>query len=139
MEQEQNRRFLKEIKTQNQNYILELRVKSHTNFENYLDSLSDFHVRKAVSRFRISAHRFPIERGRFHNIPRKQRLCPICKTNEVGDEFHYFYKCHHPRLKIERKTFLEKLASINQAFSLFDEKNLFYYILSMNDITTIKC
>lgn len=39
--------------------------------------------------FRTSNAKLPIERGRWYDIPRENRLCTICNCIEIGDEFHY--------------------------------------------------
>ena len=59
-----------------------------------------------MTRFRISAHRLPIETGRYVNIEHNLRLCPICNLHEVGDGYHYFLRCNNKKLrKTTRKFF----------------------------------
>ena len=36
-----------------------------------------------------------IETDRWHNIDQDDRKCNVCQLNEVGDEFHYLFKCQH--------------------------------------------
>ena len=43
--------------------------------ENYLRLLKNFEQRRSLTRFRISAHRLNIERGRYQGIPRQERYC----------------------------------------------------------------
>jgi hypothetical protein len=31
--------------------------------------------------------------GRWKNIARENRICPLCNNGEIGDEFHYLFKC----------------------------------------------
>ena len=38
-------------------------------------------------------HRLPIEFGRFVNINRANRKCSLCNSGELGDEFHFIFKC----------------------------------------------
>ena len=38
-------------------------------------------------------HYMPIVAGRYSNIPIDDRICKICQTNEIGDEFHYLFNC----------------------------------------------
>ena len=40
-------------------------------------------------------HKLPIEVGSYSNIPRNQRLCELCTLQEIGDKFHYLFKCTH--------------------------------------------
>ena len=35
----------------------------------------------------------PIVAGRYLNTPVDERLCTICQMNEIGDEFHYLFRC----------------------------------------------
>ena len=32
-----------------------------------------------------------IESGRYHQIPRENRLCPSCRSNEIEDEIHFLF------------------------------------------------
>ena len=55
-----------------------------------------------LSKFRCVSHRLPVECGRFLNIDRSERLCELCNSNEIGDEFHYIFNCeffNNERLK----------------------------------------
>jgi hypothetical protein len=36
----------------------------------------------------ISAHSLEIEKGRYYNIPRENRVCLSCKAGKVEDELH---------------------------------------------------
>ena len=61
-----------------------------TNFglENYLKILSNFELRRSITKFRISAHKLMIEQGRYIGIPSQNRICSKCSLNEVEDEIH---------------------------------------------------
>ena len=74
-----------------------------------------------MTRFRISAHRLPIETGRYVNIEHNLRLCPICNlhVHEVGDEYHYFLRCNNKKLEKLRENFLNELLQINCKFDQF--------------------
>ena len=37
--------------------------------------------------------KFPIERGRWGNIPKEERIFRFCGTG-LGDEYHYFCECN---------------------------------------------
>lgn len=71
------------------NYSL---FKANFHFESYLDRLPTCY-RIALTKFRTSNHRLPIERGRYANLPKHERLCTICDLNRVGDEFHFLLEC----------------------------------------------
>ena len=46
-----------------------------------------------LCKFRASNHRLPIVAGRFDNIPRNERVCDLCDSEEQADEYHYLFKC----------------------------------------------
>ena len=48
----------------------------------------------------------PIVNGRYSNIPVDERICNICQTNEIGDEFHYLFKCNY--FYEDRKKYIKK-------------------------------
>ena len=60
----------------------------------------------ALIRFRTSNHRLPIEVGRYHNIERKDRVCTLCSSNDIGDEYHYLVIC--PYFYANRLQFIPK-------------------------------
>ena len=53
----------------------------------------------------ISAHPLMIERGRHLNIPRTERYCLLCKSNQIEDEKHFSYIVKNSILK---ETYLMK-------------------------------
>ena len=101
-------------------------------FEKYLDMLNK-DKRKIISRFRLSAHSLPIERLRYKNTTREERICKICNLNEIGDENHYLLKCENKNIKRSRTEFKIKIQTINPQFEYFDMENCVNYCISMND------
>ena len=65
--------------------------------EPYLDECLGFSRRYRTTQFRISAHDLQIERGRYLNLPRDERVCTWCKTtlglNIIEDETHTLFDC----------------------------------------------
>ena len=43
-------------------------------------------------KLRIGNHKLLIETGRYQ-IPRDNRLCPTCKSNQIEDEIHLLFHC----------------------------------------------
>ena len=74
--------------------------KNELKFESYLNVLSKKDS-KTFCRFRTCNHSLPIEKGRWINISRENRICTKCNRREVGDEFHYILNCSY--LRTERK------------------------------------
>lgn len=77
--------------------------KTELKFEMYLLQLPPplCHI---VTKFRCRNHKLPIEIGCHNNIDRNLRLCNRCDLGEIGDEYHYLFKCRS--LSVERKTYL---------------------------------
>jgi hypothetical protein len=66
--------------------------------------------RSTLYKFRISAHSLEIEKGRYYDIPRENRVCLSCKAGKVEDELHHFLDC--PSYAHLRQDFFEKIKSI---------------------------
>ena len=79
-------------KLQNSPKALNYRLyKEKLEFEPYLNILTD---KDAITfcKFRTCNHHLPIEKGRWQNIPREHRTCPLCQKQDLGDEFHLHVK-----------------------------------------------
>ena len=65
------------------------------NLEPYLDIITNKRFKIALSRFRLSSHNLEIERGRYHNIDRENRICKFCnlKAIEMNTIFYWFVPC----------------------------------------------
>ena len=95
--------------------------KTNHNFENYLSVLPT-DLRISYSKFRCINHKLPIERGRFCGIARDDRICSLCNSANLGDEYHYLFECDF--LKAERTKFIPqeiyKKHNIQKYFELFN-------------------
>ena len=65
-------------------------------FENYLIDLPEL-LKYIVCKFRTVNHKLPIEAGRYTRIPRNERVCKMCNSGQLEDEFHVCLEC--PALK----------------------------------------
>jgi len=54
-----------------------LSIKTRFSLSDYLTKSIYPSCRIALSKIRLSDHKFPIEVGRYENIPREYRLCPF--------------------------------------------------------------
>jgi hypothetical protein len=72
----------------------------------YIDICKLKSDRSLLSKFRLSAHSLAIEKCRYSNIERQNRVCLSCDT-EVENEYHFFSTC--PHYISLRKTFLQKV------------------------------
>ena len=75
---------------------------------------------------------FPIERGRYENIARENRICKLCNTG-IGDEEHYFMICSHPLFTEIRSKFKSELYNVNRNISLLPDNCMFKYLVSCKD------
>ena len=61
--------------------------------EEYLSRVKNPKQRRNLTKFRISNHKLLVQYGRYQNIPHEQRLCTLCYSNEVEDEYHFTLTC----------------------------------------------
>ena len=59
----------------------------------YLDLTRKLNNRKELVKLRIGNHKLLIETGRYDQIPRDNRLCPTCKSNQIEYEIHLLFQC----------------------------------------------
>ena len=71
-------------------------------------------------KFKLSDHKLIIELGRYQtdHISRENRLCPLCKSNQVENEIHFLLDCS--KHSLQRRTFLNR---INELISNFERKS----------------
>ena len=62
-------------------------------FEKFYNTL-DGKVLQSIINIRFGNNHLPIEKGRWSGIERSERKCKMCFLNEVGDEFHYLFRCN---------------------------------------------
>ena len=55
-------------------------------------------------RFRTTNNSLPVNKLRYDNIDRAERICTKCNLNDIGDEFHYLFIC--PSFKRQRSELL---------------------------------
>ena len=72
-------------------------------YEKYLEVL-DSKERNVLCRFRCSGHNLMIEKGRHLKIERSLRLCQLCNSNVIEDEYHFLLVCPFYR-DLRRKYF----------------------------------
>ena len=77
--------------------------KSQHELENFFYNLSDKNI-KAFVNYRMCNNCLPVETGRWIGLERNLRKCNLCNTDDIGDEFHYMFKC--PFFSSERRKYL---------------------------------
>ena len=75
-------------------------IKESFCYESYLDNMHNGSIRNAITRIRLSSHRYRIETGRWGNnrVQRDERVCEVC--NVIESEYHVLMIC--PRFINER-------------------------------------
>ena len=67
----------------------------------YVDSISYRSDRSVLAKMRISAHNLTVEKGRYTDIPRHDRICKVCNTGSIENEQHFLLEC--PAYKLLRE------------------------------------
>ena len=57
--------------------------------------VKDKKFRVALTRFRTSSHELFIEKGRYTNLPRHERICNNCSSSQIENEYHFLLTCPH--------------------------------------------
>ena len=100
-----------------------LSLKTSWNTEHYLSVLESKKT-KTLIKFRTANHKFPVETGRYRQIPLIERKCPFC-VNMVGDEYHYLLECS--KFENIRNKYIDKKyhvrPSMHKYVSLIQSKN----------------
>ena len=60
---------------------------------------------KNLDKFRCRSHHLPVNNGRFIEVTQADLKCTLCKSFEVGDEYHYLCVCV-PTLMLSGQSFL---------------------------------
>ena len=110
------------------------KMRTYTSFkrhfvpEDYLSLKQECH-RKALTRFRISAHTLAIERGRYTTpkTPVEQRICRHC-PDRVEDEMHFLTECG--KFINKREILFGEITKRCHNFTHLNNKERFEYMLS---------
>ena len=83
----------------------------------------------ALCKFKCHSHKLPIATGRFVGLSVDDRICPLCNTNDVGDEYHYLYKCNYfkePRAKFLKRHYYTNpnMEKTEQLFNTSNKKEM---------------
>ena len=67
-------------------------IKKSYCIESYLE-LKNVNQKKNISKLSTSSHNLMIEKGRYLNLNREERLCPFCLNKIIEDEIHFLFTC----------------------------------------------
>ena len=103
----------------------------------YVDLLNCRSDRSTLTKLRLSAHKLNIEKGRYANIPRQNRVCNICSTASVENKIHFLLE--FSAYSRERGAFFlksNKRYNKNYFNSNFKSQNVFqlYYLFNSKNL-----
>ena len=75
-------------------------------FQNCQERVTNVEHRRTFTRLKLGVNCLFLEKGRYENLERNDRSCPLCKEG-IEDLEHFILRC--PRLADKRKCFLEHL------------------------------
>ena len=87
------------------------------------------------TKFRISAHKLEIERGRYIGLQTEDRICKLCRNN-IEDEVHFLLECQ--ALQTERQEVIDYLNETNKNFKNLDNCSKLVWLMSCEDNKIIK-
>jgi hypothetical protein len=103
------------------------KLKNVYKYEAYLNYIQ---CSKYITKFRLSDHYLPIERGRYHRpkLPRDLRICPFCKSC-ICDEIHAFFECQHHDIKTIQSTYMKTIYDISHQIEYLSHSDKLLYFL----------
>ena len=72
-----------------------IKFKDALNPVNYPMSIINRHKRALTAQLRMRILSIKIETGRFRNMPLDERICELCRINEIEDEEHFCVNVNH--------------------------------------------
>ena len=122
------------------------KLKNGFQMESYLQQIRQFKYRKAISMFRLSAHRLEIETGRWvkgcdgkNIISRDERICTLCVEKDVkipGDEEHAIMAC--PSFESDRNNLIDYLCKKYPNFSTLSNFDKMFFMLTCEGEAILK-
>ena len=111
-------------------------IKTKNSFEKYFD-IENINIRKAISKIRISSHKFPIETGRYEKRDKNNRICPLC-CNGIGDEHNYICECENQVIKNTRDEYMKIIYKKSPQIVKLSSFDKFKYMFICKDDTLMK-
>ena len=111
--------------------------KSEFENEQYLNVIDIPKIRFSLTRFRIGAHKLPVETGRYKGLVREERVCPHCNTG-LGDELHYLFVCDNPIILDLRLTCFNDIGIIDPSFLTLQKKEKLLYLMQCSNPCVIR-
>ena len=134
MQENYKKLFFKKLNslTENNKLFIYSKIKKKYETEPYLLKENNFEIRKKFTKLRVSDHILEIERGRYKNIKREERLCQHCCLNKIDDEEHFLFTCI--KNKDLRLQFLQKVRNTYSDIDNMDDVDKLVLCLSCPSI-----
>ncbi|CAM6095001.1 unnamed protein product [Calypogeia fissa] len=59
----------------------------------YLRAPISIKLRQMIARYRLSSHHLAVEEGRWKGVKRQDRVCTLCDSGSIENEYHVFIAC----------------------------------------------
>ncbi|CAM6105413.1 unnamed protein product [Calypogeia fissa] len=59
----------------------------------YLRAPISIKLRQMIARYRLSSHHLAVEEGRWKGVKRQDRVCTLCDSGSIENEYHVFITC----------------------------------------------
>lgn len=112
------------------------KFKTNQGFEKYLSLVSNFELRRSLTKFRVSSHHLQIESGRYQGTPPHLRLCQQCDLGEIEDEIHFLLCC--PKYNNERQLLFSAITQSCFNFTNLDLQQKFIWLMTCEDASLLR-
>ena len=99
---------------------------------NHLTKIKSRESRSLISKLRLGVLPLEIERGRRKNVPKEQRFCKLCNSEQVENEPHFIFDC--PALENYRSPFISDLSRNVPFFHNLNSSQKLQFLF-FNDLT----
>jgi hypothetical protein len=129
-----------EIEDSRENKIIGSKLRTYCSFKNNIILekkllISNDEQRVLYTKFRISAHKLEIEKGRHIGLKVEDRICQLC-NDDIEDEVHFLLQC--PYLQKERWEIINNINDIIFFFESLDNRFKLVWLMSTEGSTIIK-
>ena len=91
-------------------------AKDTLSLSKYMSVINNREKRRLLSKLRLGILPLEIEKGRRSNLPRNDRHCKLCDTDQVEDEIHFLFTC--PSLAQYRQPFITSISELQPHFPI---------------------
>ena len=103
------------------------KYKFDNSIEPYLNMFISRSNRAFFSQLRLGVLPIRIETGRYQNERLEERVCMVCRQNDVEDEFHFVMKC--PHYNTPRRELFDKVVTLCPIFYHLNNQEKFIMLM----------